>query len=143
LWKSGATLEYAKVVDFGIARRFSQLPGVDLAAETQCLGTPGYMSPEQVMGERHLDARTDIYSLGCLMYAGLTGVLPITGNTAEEILSRHLSVEPLPLSQACPGALLPGNVQEVVAKALKKFPEHRYQTMAQLKTDLEMLLRGS
>jgi serine/threonine-protein kinase len=141
LWKSGATLEYAKVVDFGIARRFSVLPGADLATEGQCLGTPGYMSPEQVMGERHLDARTDIYSLGCLMYTAITGVMPITAPTPDEILSRHLSVDPLPLSKACPGALIPGNVQEVVLKTLKKFPEHRYQTMAQLKADLELLLR--
>jgi len=138
--QNDAKVDQVKVVDFGIAKKFSLLPGVDLASEGQALGTPGYMSPEQAMGERHIDARSDIYSLGCLMYTTLAGVLPIDGSSAEEILSRHISVEPVPLSLACPGALLPANVQEVVMRAIKKFPEERYQTAEQLKSDIKMLI---
>ena len=84
------------------------------------------------MGERHLDARSDIYSLGCLMYATLTGVPPVTGNTPEEVMKRQISVEPQPLSRACP--FIPGQVQEVVMKSLKKFREDRYQTISAAET---------
>lgn len=141
LMRGGDQTDFIKIVDFGIAKSFSALPGADLATADQLIGSPAYMSPEQCVGERHIDARSDIYSLGCLMYAALTGVLPIGGATPEETMSRHMSVDPPPLAQACPGALIPANVQEVVMKCLKKFPEARYQTMLQLKSDLGMLLK--
>lgn len=140
LAKNASMPDFVKVVDFGIARRYNALPGADMLRTLVIEGTPGYMSPEQAMGG-HLDARSDIYSLGCLMYTTLTGVMPITGATEEEILSKHISTDPPKLSQACPGALIPATVQEVVLKALKKFPEHRYQTAAQLKADLRMLMK--
>jgi serine/threonine-protein kinase len=137
--KNGAP-DFVKVVDFGIAKVFNPLPGVDLAKEGQCVGTPGYMSPEQAMGARHLDATSDIYSLGCLMYATIAGILPIDGNTPEQILQRHISNDPVPLSQACPG-MVPANVQELVMKTLNKFPEDRYPSMDKLKADLKLLGR--
>lgn len=131
--------DHIKVVDFGLARRFHALPGADMLKEDECQGSPAYMSPEQCMFERHLDARSDIYSLGCLMYATLTGTLPVTGNTPEEVMKRQISVDPPPISRTCP--FIPGHVQEVVMKSLKKFREDRYQTMSQLKRDLELLLK--
>jgi len=141
LLKGQNNTDFVKIVDFGIAKSFNLLPGADLATADQIIGSPAYMSPEACMGERHIDARSDIYSLGCVMYTALTGVLPIGGSTPEEVLSRQMSVDPPPLAQACPGALIPANVQEVVMKCLKKFPEARYQTMLQLKSDLNLLLR--
>ncbi len=141
LLKGAGNTDFVKIVDFGIAKSFNVLPGADLAATDQIIGSPAYMSPEACMGQRHIDARSDVYSFGCLMYRALTGVLPIDGATPEEVLSRQMSVDPPTLAQACPGALIPANVQEVVMKCLKKFPEARYQTMLQLRSDLNLLLR--
>lgn len=132
--------EVVKVVDFGIAKRFNNKEDTSakrLTVEGQVVGTPAFMSPEQIMGVKRLDARSDIYSFGCLMYVTLAGVLPICGANSVETMSRHISVDPLPLSHACPGALLPEAIQQIVMKTLKKFPEDRYQSMMHLKTDLE------
>jgi serine/threonine-protein kinase len=133
--------EQVKVVDFGLAKRFQgTAAGARSTINGEVLGTPAYMSPEQVMGGRALDARSDIYSLGCLMYVAVTGVPPIWGADAEQTMSLHLSLNPQPPSLACPGALIPANVQQVIMKTLKKFPEERYQTMALLQRDLLALL---
>jgi serine/threonine-protein kinase len=133
------TADLVKVLDFGIATAFGRVNRTSVEGQDQVLGTPGYMSPEQAMGGR-LDERTDVYSLGCLMYATLAGVIPLGGGTPEEMISRHISVNPVPLQSACPGAMIPANVAEVVMKTLKKFPEDRYSTMAFLKKDLKLLL---
>jgi serine/threonine-protein kinase len=133
--------DLAKLVDFGLAKRFHGISGMRVSQSGEVLGTPAYMSPEQCMGGRTIDARSDIYSFGCLMYAVVTGVLPILGPDAMQTMSLHLSMNPQPPAQACPGALIPLNVQDVIMKALKKFPEERYQTAALLRRDLQQLLK--
>jgi len=120
---------HALVADFGIARAFS--PGADerLTATGITVGTPQYMSPEQALAERDLDARTDVYSLGCVLYEMLTGEPPYTGPTAQAILAKRLS-EPIPhlyTTRDVPPAL-----EHAVMKALARSPADRFRTAAEL-----------
>jgi serine/threonine-protein kinase len=90
----------ALVADFGIALAASRTDGGTRMTETgMSLGTPHYMSPEQAMGERTLDARTDIYALGCVVYEMLSGEPPHSGPTAQAIVAKVLTDEPRPLVQ--------------------------------------------
>jgi serine/threonine-protein kinase len=113
----------ALVTDFGIARAASHTGG-RITETGLVMGTPSYMSPEQAAGERGLDARSDIYSLGCVLYAMLTGRPPFTGGTRPVILAR-LRREAIP----APGNLRPGLsslLDRVVLQALAREPEHRF-----------------
>ena len=85
---------HAMVADFGIALAASRTGGSRMTETGMSLGTPVYMSPEQAMGERTLDARTDIYALGCVLYEMLTGEAPFTGPTAQAIVGRVLTEKP-------------------------------------------------
>src|SRR5262245_15971521 len=83
---------HAVVADFGIARAVSAAGGPKLTTTGTAIGTPTYMSPEQVMGTRELDGRSDIYNLGCVLYEMLAGVPPFTGATGQSLAHQHLSV---------------------------------------------------
>jgi serine/threonine-protein kinase len=85
----------AVVADFGIARAVAQAGGEKLTETGLVVGTAAYMSPEQAAGEQDLDRRSDIYSLGCVVYEMLAGEPPFTGSTAQAILAKRLS-EPVP-----------------------------------------------
>src|ERR687885_423618 len=90
----------ALVADFGIARAIARAADTDsLTGTGVTLGTPQYMSPEQAAGERELDARTDVYSLGCVLYEMLAGEPPFTGATAQAIIAKVMTEEPAPLGQ--------------------------------------------
>ncbi len=119
------TGRHALVADFGIARALSGGNG-SLTATGISLGSPGYMSPEQATGEPHLDARSDIYSLGCVVYEMLTGVAPFDAPTAPQRIARSIVEDPTPPSQL--RADLPVAFDEVLALALKKQPGERFQT---------------
>jgi serine/threonine protein kinase len=130
--------EFVKVVDFGIAKYVND-PTHDsrkLTMDGQVLGTPAYMSPEQVLGNK-LDARSDVYCLGVMMYHTLSGKLPILGATSAETMSRHITDPPPEFVDACPGIKIPGRLQRTVMKALKKHPQDRHQTMRELIIELE------
>jgi serine/threonine-protein kinase len=120
--------ERCKVLDFGIAKVVSD-GGVD-ALETQAgtvFGTPRYMSPEQAQG-KPLDARSDLYSLGVLLYQMLVGRAPFVDDDAVVVMARHIKTIPKPPALAAPDAGIPGPVSELVMRALAKEPEHRPQT---------------
>ena len=87
----------ALVADFGIALAASTAGGTRMTETGMSLGTPHYMSPEQAMGERKLDARTDVYALGCVLYEMLTGEPPFTGPTAQAIVAKVMTDEPEPV----------------------------------------------
>src|SRR6059036_1414409 len=87
----------ALVADFGIALAASKA-GTRMTETGMSLGTPHYMSPEQAMGERELDARSDVYALGCVTYEMLTGDPPFTGSTAQAIVARVLTETPRPMT---------------------------------------------
>lgn len=120
----------AVVSDFGIARGISAAGGEQLTATGVSVGTPIYMSPEQAAGRGQLDGRSDIYSLGCVLYEMLAGEPPFTGSTAESVLHQHLVAEP-PRITAIRGAV-PGPVEAVIRRALAKVPADRFATAAQV-----------
>src|SRR5262249_34440533 len=85
---------HAQVADFGIARAISQATETRFTAKGLSLGTPAYMSPEQATGQDELDGRSDIYSLGCVLYEMLTGELPFNAESVQALLARHISEPP-------------------------------------------------
>jgi eukaryotic-like serine/threonine-protein kinase len=116
------------VADFGIARALGDSDD-QLTQTGLSVGTPAYMSPEQAAGERSLDARTDIYSLGVVVYEMLAGEPPYTGPTAQAILARRFSEAPRPLRTM--RETIPEPIEQAVLKALAKAPADRFATAAQ------------
>jgi eukaryotic-like serine/threonine-protein kinase len=129
LTRDGSTM----VADFGIARPAATADADHLTGTGVVIGTPVYMSPEQAVGGE-LDARTDVYSLGCVLYEMLTGDPPFAGATAQEIVARHLT-EPPPLSGARV-AEIPARIRVILARALAKAREDRPATAAQFADSL-------
>ncbi|MDX1644247.1 MAG: serine/threonine-protein kinase, partial [Thermoanaerobaculia bacterium] len=138
----------AKILDFGLAK-LRLTDGADSAMPTEradesltspgsTLGTVAYMSPEQARGEP-LDARTDIFSLGVVLYQMATGQQPFQGSTSAVVFNEILSKAPAPPTSLAPG--LPHTLEEVIAKALEKDRELRYQTARDLLIDLKRLQR--
>ena len=118
---------HALVADFGIARAVSQAGGEKLTQTGMAIGTPHYMSPEQSLGSEHVDARSDVYSLGCVLYELLIGQPPFTGPNSMAIMARH-SMEVVPSLQVV-RASVPDEVEDAVMQALEKTPADRFQTM--------------
>ena len=114
----------ALVADFGIALAVSAAGGTRLTDTGLSLGTPEYMSPEQATGERELDARSDVYSLGAITYEMLVGEPPHTGNTVQAIIAKVVSAEPQPVSRV--RHTVPSNVDAAVTCALAKTPADRF-----------------
>jgi eukaryotic-like serine/threonine-protein kinase len=137
---------YVKVLDFGLAKLTE--PQLSAEADAQAalrkvtteagrlLGTPQYMSPEQARGQK-ADARSDIFSLGVVLYEILTNCPPFVGVNAIEIMAAILNHEPAPLKQQV--ATLPEELQRIVSKALRKNREERYQSASDLLSDLKEL----
>jgi TolB-like protein len=115
----------ALVADFGIARS-SVADGESLTQTGLSLGTPSYMSPEQAMGDRAVDGRSDQYSLGCLVFELAAGQPPYTGPTSQAVVARHLT-EPAPVLSAVRSDVPPG-VSAAVLRAMAKAPNERYPT---------------
>ena len=120
----------AVVADFGIALAVSQAGGTRLTETGLSLGTPHYMSPEQATGDRELDARSDIYSLGAVIYEMLTGEPPHSGKSVQAIVAKILSERPSPITQT--RDMVPANVDAAVQKALAKSPADRFASAAKL-----------
>ena len=126
--------DQAMVADFGIARAVSTAGGERLTSTGLALGTPAYMSPEQAAGEDHLDGRSDLYSLGCVLYEMLAGEGPFTGRTPQIILAKRLS-EPVPHLSTI--REVPAPIERAVARALARSPADRFTTAAQFAEALE------
>ncbi|MCU0699212.1 MAG: serine/threonine protein kinase, partial [Myxococcaceae bacterium] len=124
--------DFLKVLDFGIAK----LLGAPVGPKTtpgMIIGTPAYMSPEQVMGDEGLDARSDVYAFGVVAYRMLTGRLPYEGNVMQ-LMQGHLNGTPPPLKHFEPS--LSDAIERVVLKCLARQPADRYQTMKELRREL-------
>jgi serine/threonine-protein kinase len=131
----------AVVTDFGIARAVSAAGGNDLTGAGVAIGTPAYMSPEQASAATTIDGRSDIYSLGCLLYEMLVGHPPFSGGSQQEVLVRH-TMDPVPTITAGRAAVsVP--LQRVVYRALAKSPADRYATAAKFAEALDAAATGA
>ena len=131
---SGALV--AKVVDFGLARNFAVDEDQDVTVGTGVLGTPAYMSPEQIQGQP-LDGRSDLYSLGVVVYQMLTGRLPIYRDTVQGMLIAHLVDKVAPLEATRDGERLPEAFQQELIRALAKGRDERHGTVVEFADALE------
>jgi eukaryotic-like serine/threonine-protein kinase len=127
-----------KVMDFGIARAVSDAQAT-MTQTAQVIGTAQYLSPEQARGER-VDARSDIYSAGCLFYELLTGRPPFTGDSPVAIAYQHVRENPIPPSRVDPE--VPAWADSIVLKAMAKDPAARYQTAGEMRNDIQRALSG-
>ena len=125
----------ALVSDFGIALAVSNAGGARLTETGLSLGTPYYMSPEQATGDRQLDARSDVYSLGAVLYEMLTGDPPHTGSTAQAVIAAVVTEPPRDVAARRPR--IAPHVAEAVHRALEKLPADRYATAADFARALE------
>ncbi|OBH27284.1 serine/threonine protein kinase [Mycobacterium sp. E342] len=127
-----------KVMDFGIARAIAD-SGNSVTQTAAVIGTAQYLSPEQARGDT-VDARSDVYSLGCVLYEILTGEPPFTGDSPVAVAYQHVREDPIPPSQRHEG--ISADLDAVVLKALAKNPDNRYQTAAEMRADLVRVHNG-
>ncbi|MHA6628973.1 Stk1 family PASTA domain-containing Ser/Thr kinase [Pseudonocardia sichuanensis] len=126
-----------KVMDFGIARALGE--GQNVTQTAAVIGTAQYLSPEQARGEA-VDARSDVYAAGCVLFELLTGEPPFTGDTPVAVAYQHVREEPRRPSEVNPS--IPSSLDAVVLKALSKNPLNRYQSAAEMRSDLVRVRNG-
>jgi len=124
-----------KLMDFGIAK----VPAAQLTSAGEFFGTPSYMSPEQAAGEP-LDGRSDVFSLGAVLYVMLTGIRAFDAPSIAAVLARVASKDPAPPSKVAPG--VPAVVDDIVARALAKDPAQRYASAQMMSEDIQDVLEG-
>jgi serine/threonine protein kinase len=136
-------IDMTKIVDFGIAKEYNEngnnSPG-GLTLNGNAVGSPSHMSPEQCAGSK-LDPRTDIYSLGCVMYETLTGRQVFQGQTAQAVMIKHINEAPAPM--LLPKSAVSDELEYIVFKAMSKSPQDRYGNVHTLKSDLQFCLNFS
>jgi len=128
-----------KVMDFGIARAITSATAT-MTQTASIMGTAQYLSPEQARGEP-VDARSDVYSTGCLVYELVTGTPPFTGDSPVAVAYQHVREDPTPPSHVVTG--LPAAVDAIILKAMAKNPANRYQSTAEMRLDCERALAGA
>ena len=126
---------HALVADFGIALAVQQAGGQRMTQTGLSLGTPQYMAPEQAMGDKHVDARADIYALGAVAYEMLAGEPPFTGPTAQAIVAKVITEKPSPLPRLRDS--VPAHVDAAIAQALAKLPADRPSSARELASALQ------
>ncbi len=132
LTSQGGIADFPKVLDFGLAKvtQREMRPGsLILTQEGMVFGTPEFMSPEQARGQQ-LDARSDIYSLGCILYEMLTGKLPFDAAQPMDYLALQIRGTPIRLGQRVPNLQLPAGLEAVVMKTIEKDPDKRHRSAA-------------
>ncbi len=143
LVETGGLSEEVKLVDFGVARLLSDDSDDSknsgyITRTREVFGSPMYMSPEQCMGKK-LDGRSDMYSLGCVMYETLTGKPPFVGKNVLETAYKHMNELPKTFASDRPADRIMARLEAVIFKCLAKDPNDRYQSIPQLRSDLQSL----
>jgi tetratricopeptide (TPR) repeat protein len=134
--------DYVKVVDFGIAQLVTEDNTLQKLTQTgQIFGTPLYMSPEQCQGHK-LDARTDIYSLGCVMYEAITGKVPIEGANVYETIFKQINTLPEGIGAAVSERQLRMDLESIMFTAMAKEPGNRYSSMHHFQNEIDAVLTG-
>jgi serine/threonine-protein kinase len=131
----GGRFDVAKLLDFGLAKPLMEMGAAQLTQEGAITGSPLYMSPEQAIGDREPDARSDIYAVGAVLYFLVTGRPPFDDQQPMKVLIAHAHEPPPPPSQHNPD--VPDDVELVIMRCLQKSPLDRYQSAAELVTALE------
>jgi serine/threonine-protein kinase len=126
--------ETAKVLDFGLAKLFEGTVEAQVTSSGTIVGTPYYMSPEQIQGQE-LDGRSDVYAIGAIMYECVVGKPPFEAPNPVGVLSKHLSEEPLRPSARSPLSV-PAEADEIILRCLEKDPDRRYQTAEEVRQAL-------
>ena len=126
--------EHAVLADFGVARALINAGGENLTGTGMSVGTQGYMAPEQLTGEKNIDARADVYALALVGYEMLAGRSPFSGASAKAIAAAHLMTPPTPLTEERPD--IPVRVSNAIARALRKEPDDRFQTAGAFRDEL-------
>ena len=132
-------IEQVKVLDFGVSKTLGD-ENLSVTRTGTVIGTPYYMSPEQLMGEREVNARSDIYSMGVVLYELLTGLPPFEGTSYNQLVVKIATEDPIPLDRALPGT--PPELAAVVARALSRDPEHRFSDVGAFAEALEPFAEG-
>jgi predicted Ser/Thr protein kinase len=133
------------ITDFGLAKFVGQNVLQSFTAEGRVVGTPNYMSPEQIRGSKSLDARTDIYSLGVMLYEVLTGKPPFKGDSAMELMMQAVNSEPTPPSKVTGiqmNSAVFGSLEKICLRAMAREPGDRYSNAKQMADDLSAWLQG-
>jgi eukaryotic-like serine/threonine-protein kinase len=140
LCRYGRDVDFVKVLDFGLVKPQHDRGStqIDVTAAHVARGTPAFMSPEQVVGARVVDARSDIYAVGCLGYWLLTGQLVFAGHTAMETILKHVQAKPEPPSQHVESDI-PESFDELILACLEKNPDHRPPTTDAVATRLSAI----
>ncbi|MBZ0120994.1 MAG: protein kinase, partial [Sandaracinaceae bacterium] len=132
----GPIEDYVKVLDFGLAKlREHEDAERSITRAGSILGTPYYMAPEHIRGEE-VDARSDVYAMGALIYKAVTGVPPFWATTPVGVLTMHLTDDVVPPSERAPGREIPFECDRIVLKAMEKRASDRYPSMEALRADL-------
>jgi serine/threonine protein kinase len=143
LVRGTTSADHAKVLDFGIARTLQQVAkdGSRVTQTGDLMGSPVYMSPEQCLGQK-LDERSDIYSLGIVMYEALTGKIPFEAPNAVQILLKQINDEPKPPSAVRPDFNFSPRLDRLLLKAMAKKPEDRWQSIDEVIAELHATAKG-
>jgi hypothetical protein len=123
------------LVDFGIARRLDSEAGAGLTQTGLVIGTPHYMSPEQALGDPNLGPRSDIYSLGCVLFQMVTGSPPFDGESSQQVVGKHIADPPPAASDVNPK--VPRELSDVILRCLEKQPSDRFQSAGEVIAALE------
>ncbi len=125
---------HALLADFGIAQARAGAEETKLTGSGMSLGTPSYMSPEQIAGDREVDGRADQYALGCVLFEMLAGTVPFTGGDIQTVMRQHLAADAPSVTQARPS--VPKGVAKALERALAKTPADRFRSMGEFETAL-------
>jgi serine/threonine-protein kinase len=141
LVEHGDEADFVKVLDFGLVKNVSENRGEDLTQTGLFMGSPKYMAPEQIRGDE-VDARTDIYGLGIILYEMITGKVPFDYPNSVNILMAHVSEAPPPMRQVNPAVHVSPQVQDLVARCVAKSPDERFRSMDEVLAALKSVGSG-